>query len=137
MRYKVFGIAVACILILSFFAEDAYEIGYDDGWIAGYAELEQECKYAYEEGCDDGYDNGYDDGYDAGYDEGFDDGYTDGYGENEDELYFWRKSAVIVTTTGEKYHTYGCYHIEGRRYWIYNIELAKSKGYTACLDCVG
>ena len=54
-----------------------------------------------------------------------------------EELEFWRDSAVIVTLAGEKYHTYDCYHIDGRRYFIYNIELAKTKGYQPCLDCIG
>lgn len=52
------------------------------------------------------------------------------------EFNFWRNSAVIVTTTGEKYHTYGCPHIVDRKYWIYNKELAIHKGYEPCLDCI-
>jgi len=58
------------------------------------------------------------------------------YDELLEECDFWRDAAVIVTTTGSKYHTYDCYHTDGRRYYIYNIELAKAKGYTACLDCI-
>jgi hypothetical protein len=108
-------------------------------------EIERADEITYENAYKDGYDEGYEYGYydgdengrEEGYDEGYTDGYNDGYGEIEDELNFWRDSAVIVTTTGEKYHTYDCYHIDGRRYYIYNIELAKYKGYTACLDCIG
>ena len=54
----------------------------------------------------------------------------------ERELAFWDKSAVIVTESGKKYHHYGCYHLNGcSSIWIYNIEAAKSRGYTPCLDC--
>lgn len=52
-----------------------------------------------------------------------------------DEYVFWHKYAVIVTSTGSKYHTYGCSHVQGRTFWIYNIDAAKSKGYSPCLDC--
>lgn len=54
-----------------------------------------------------------------------------------EELSFWQESAVIVTTEGKKYHHYGCGHIEGRDYYIYNIENAEAMGYTPCLDCCG
>ena len=56
---------------------------------------------------------------------------------NSEELEFWQESAVIVTTDGKKYHHYGCGHIEGRDYYIYNIEKAEAMGYTPCLDCCG
>lgn len=52
-----------------------------------------------------------------------------------DECAFWHTYAVIVTSTGSKYHTYGCSHLGDNPFWIYNIDLAKSKGYVACLDC--
>ncbi|MCI5678676.1 MAG: hypothetical protein MR278_01635 [Bacteroidales bacterium] len=52
-----------------------------------------------------------------------------------DEYEFYHKYAVIVTETGYRYHSYGCPHIEGRSFWIYNIAAAKSEGYTPCLDC--
>lgn len=51
------------------------------------------------------------------------------------ELSFWRESAVIVTRTGEKYHTYGCQYIRGRDIWIYNIEAAEGRGYEPCSVC--
>ncbi len=54
------------------------------------------------------------------------------------ELYFWDNYAVIVTEAGSKYHRYGCYHLDDcKSFWIYNIEAAKSRGYTPCLDCCG
>ena len=51
------------------------------------------------------------------------------------EFDFFRRQAAIVTTQGNRYHHYGCQHISNRRYYIYNIEAAKSRGYTPCLDC--
>lgn len=55
----------------------------------------------------------------------------------EDEYEFYHNYAVIVTESGTKYHRYGCYHIENKSFYIYNIENAKSHGYTACKDCFG
>lgn len=55
--------------------------------------------------------------------------------ELDPEVMFWRNYAVIVTSTGDKYHTYGCSHINEQMFWIYNIDAAKSKGYFPCLDC--
>lgn len=51
------------------------------------------------------------------------------------ELNFWEDHAVICTTEGKKYHHYGCGHLDGRSIYIFNIEYAKSLGYTPCLDC--
>lgn len=53
----------------------------------------------------------------------------------QSELNFWENSAVIVTQYGEKYHTYGCQYVEGRTYWIYNVEAAISRGYEPCSVC--
>ena len=53
----------------------------------------------------------------------------------KEELDFWQNYAVIVTEYGEKYHTYGCQYIEGKTFWIYNIDAAKSKGYEPCSVC--
>lgn len=55
----------------------------------------------------------------------------------DDEYNFFHERAVIVTTEGEKYHEYGCYHIRNRRFLIFNTENAIHKGYTPCLDCIG
>lgn len=55
----------------------------------------------------------------------------------EDEYDFYHDHAVVVTVAGEKYHRYGCYHTNGSRFYIYNIENAIYKGYEACLDCIG
>lgn len=51
-----------------------------------------------------------------------------------DEYNFYHNSAVIVTESGYRYHTYDCYHWD-YPIWIYNVEAAKSRGYTPCLDC--
>lgn len=53
----------------------------------------------------------------------------------QSELNFWENSAVIVTQYGEKYHTYGCQYVEGKAYWIYNVEAAIDYGYTPCSAC--
>lgn len=51
------------------------------------------------------------------------------------ELQFWENNAVIVTTTGTKYHTYGCFHLGDNPFYIYNKEAAIVRGYTPCMDC--
>ena len=56
---------------------------------------------------------------------------------NSEELDFWQQYAVIVTREGKKYHHYGCGHIEGRDFYILNIDEAEAEGYTPCLDCCG
>lgn len=56
-------------------------------------------------------------------------------GNKNIELMFWDKYAVICTTEGYKYHRYGCGHLEGRTFYIYNIDKAIALGYTPCLDC--
>lgn len=55
----------------------------------------------------------------------------------DDEYNFFHEHAVIVTTAGEKYHEYGCYHIRNRSFYIFNTENAIHRGYTPCLDCIG
>lgn len=51
------------------------------------------------------------------------------------ELAFWESLAVIVTTSGNKYHSHGCYHLNDSNFFIFNVNLAESYGYTPCLDC--
>ena len=104
--------------------------------------------YAIENSYTDGYVNGYNNGKNTGYNQGFEsgksEGYTNGYNkgytyyeEIKDEYLFFHRYAVITTTTGKKYHRYGCYHIKGRSFYIFNIEAAEGRGYTPCLDCYG
>lgn len=50
-------------------------------------------------------------------------------------LSFYENNAVFVTETGTKYHKASCYHISGKNFYIYNVEAAKWRGYTACADC--
>ena len=61
--------------------------------------------------------------------------YKDFYYRCVEERAFWMHHAVIVTSVGEKYHTYNCPHIEDRSFWIYNVEQAIARGYSPCLDC--
>lgn len=49
------------------------------------------------------------------------------------ELSFWRDYAVIIVD-GE-YHTYGCDHLNGSRFFILNLNMAKDLGYEPCPDC--
>lgn len=97
---------------------------------------------AYNKGNSEGYNNGHSIGYDAGYDAGYDVGHDDGYEEGnrtykkiKNEYRFYRNNIVLVTTTGKKYHRYECHHINDRTIYIYEIDDAKAKGYTSCLDC--
>lgn len=57
------------------------------------------------------------------------------YNQIYPEYKFWHDYAVIVTTTGSKYHTYSCPHVKDRPFYILNVENAISQGYTPCLDC--
>lgn len=102
---------------------------------ASMEELEYEASRAYDNGYEAGRDFGYDEGAYAGYDAGYKEGYSDGYSVNLEEHVFFRTGACIVTTSGSKYHHWGCYHIDGSRYYIYNVELAESYGYDPCADC--
>lgn len=49
---------------------------------------------------------------------------------------FFDNNVGIVTSSGEKYHTYSCHHWKySDEIYIYNIELAEYYGYEPCLDC--
>lgn len=53
-----------------------------------------------------------------------------------EQCIFFDDYAGIITTTGNKYHTYECQHWDnGNPFYIYNIDLAIAKGYEPCLDC--
>ena len=125
MRNKKLYIILCIVLLLSLtsvaviYHRNAIEEAYNEGENIGYVE-----------GKSIGYDNGKKVGYNEGYSKGY--GY---YERVEDEYQFFHEYAVIVTTTGKKYHRYDCYHINNRRFYIYNIENAKAQGYTPCLDC--
>ena len=98
-------------------------------------QLEEQYHDRYEEGYDEGYDAGRDDAYSTGYEDGETDCRSAIVSAYSGEFCFFRNYACIVTEKGSRYHHYGCYHILGREYYIYNIELAEYKGYTPCLDC--
>lgn len=112
------------------------------------SELESELETVRDEAYREGYNEGEQSGHDIGYENGYVAGCKDVEAATEslvskglyyegiaDEHFFFRTSVCIVTTTGEKYHHHGCYHIEDQPYWVYNIELAEAKGYLPCLDC--
>lgn len=61
--------------------------------------------------------------------------YQNNLGAISDEYHFYHDHAVIVTESGSRYHSYGCYHLNYDSFWIYNFEAAKSEGYTPCKDC--
>lgn len=64
------------------------------------------------------------------------DKYFDYIYNTSSEFFFFRRCAAIVTSAaGEKYHHFDCYHWKGSNFYIYNIENAEHKGYTACADC--
>lgn len=113
MIYVIFRIVIMCIVIVLLFT-------YHDNEITNSYET--------------GYSNGYNSGENNGYNEGYKDGTKD-YQNLKEKYDFYYNNAVIVTTTGNKYHRCDCYHVRNCSYYIYNIELAKGKGYTPCLDC--
>ena len=96
---------------------------------------EAEGQKLWDAACIVGREEGYDDGYSDGLAAGYSDGYSDGEKANLEELTFYRDNAVLVTLGGDRYHRWGCYHISGRRYLIYNVGLAELRGYTPCRDC--
>ena len=105
--------------------------------------MEDQYRDRYEEVYADAESTAYESGYDAGCKDGYSTGYADGDAAGRsailsayyDELRFFRNGACIVTEEGYRYHHYGCHHIAGREYWIYNTELAEYKGYSPCIDC--
>lgn len=112
ISFVVLFVIVACSL-------QSYHAGVDKGMLSA--------EGRYQDGMEVGYENGYDAGYDAGR--------SSCEQETSEELSFYRNNAVLVTLGGERYHHWGCYHLNGRQYLIYNIELAEIRGYTPCLDC--
>ena len=61
--------------------------------------------------------------------------YQNNLGAISDEYHFYHDHAVIVTESGSRYHSYGCYHLNYDSFWIYTVEAAKVEGYTPCKDC--
>lgn len=48
---------------------------------------------------------------------------------------FWNERYVIVTPTGEKYHEYGCYALDGSELLTYSKVEAERRGYEQCRIC--
>lgn len=61
--------------------------------------------------------------------------YKEKFLEIEDEYNFYHKNAVVVTSTGSKYHKFSCSHVANRQILIYDIATALVEGYTPCYDC--
>lgn len=111
--------------------------------LAGCGDIETKADRASEKSA--AYESAYEEGYEAGYDQGRSDGrneiegeiageYTD-YENLKNIADFFSDFAVIATPEGNRYHTYDCYHWDGRDFYIFNVEYAVQKGYTPCLDC--
>lgn len=125
-----YQLAVAILLFFSIF----FAIKYFSA--SGHAdELSAASEARYHEGYEAGYQDAGDTSYESGYEEGRQHGVAEGYNLLYEEASFFRENACFVTLGGNCYHHYGCPHISGSEYWIYNVELAESKGYTPCLDC--
>lgn len=134
--------AVFILIVLAVYA--VVKIGWSKAEIEKLqAQLEEQYHDGYEEGYADAEAAAYENGYNAGCEDGYSTGYSEGDADGRSailsayykELRFFRNGACIVTEEGYRYHHYGCYHIAGREYWIYNTELAEYKGYSPCLDC--
>ncbi len=54
------------------------------------------------------------------------------------EADFWSERGVLVTKSGEKYHTYGCSALrEDTELTVLDVQTAAERGYTPCSLCVG
>ena len=146
VRRDVVGYQFAVLVFVALAVYAVVEIGWSKTEIEKLqAQLEVQYHDGYEEGYIDAESTAYENGYDAGCKDGYSTGYADGDADGRSailsayyrELRFFRNGACIVTGEGYRYHHYGCYHIAGREYWIYNTELAEYKGYSPCLDCWG
>lgn len=64
------------------------------------------------------------------------------YMQNKQESGEWKgefndlaRRIGFVLETGEKYHCVDCYMLEGKSYWIYNVEACEGMGYEPCKHC--
>lgn len=53
------------------------------------------------------------------------------------EYEFFHEYAVVCSRADSYYHRYNCSHCDLNGFWIYNIDSAKSMGFTACPYCFG
>lgn len=125
-------IVVLSLLLVLYLLFSMHSSGYASGLEEGRAES---WDLGYEAGYDAGREAGYENGAAAGYESGYGDGWDGAEDNYAQEYRFFRERSCIVTEEGYRYHHYGCYHIDGRDFWIYNVELAEAKGYSPCLDC--
>lgn len=145
----VIGTVVAVILVFAITGihavlSDSYDSGFADGHAVGYDN-------GYADGEDDGYNQGdsqgyasgysmgYADGYDAGYPVGLEDGFRSGtYYAGYSDLYLDANNAaneiVYVTSTGSKYHKFGCSFLRYGYSLMYRVD-AILQGYTDCSLC--
>lgn len=61
--------------------------------------------------------------------------YQDKTAAMEDEFWFFRDYAAIITENNSAYHHYFCANWDKSSFMIYNIENAESYGYYPCPDC--
>lgn len=53
----------------------------------------------------------------------------------EQDLDWYMSNAVLVTDEGSRYHKSCCQYVDGRSFYIYNVENAKAQGYSKCKVC--
>lgn len=53
-----------------------------------------------------------------------------------DEYWFFKDYAVICSDMNKYYHTYECEDWDHSAFWIYNVDNAKTKEFTACPKCM-
>lgn len=132
--YQLGIVVLAVLALLSFIGSASSHSELEDARRT-ISELESEAARSY----DEGYEVGHNEGYDAavGYIFPVADGTIDALLPLVEESFFFHSGACVVTASGSgsRYHHYDCYHIADSSYYIYNVELAESLGYTPCLDC--
>lgn len=55
----------------------------------------------------------------------------------ESELDWYMSNAVLVTDEGSCYHKSCCQYVDGKSFYIYNVENARAQGYRKCKVCFG
>lgn len=112
------AIVLAFVVLTTFFViPEVRETAYNGGYRTGYDEAEAEQSKV------------------INYKTRLIEDFMDEKRKREEILGFYEQNAVICTTEGYRYHRYGCGHLQGHNYYIFNTEYAKSMGYTPCLDC--
>lgn len=132
--YQLGIVVLAALALLSFIGSASSRSELEDARRT-ISELESEAARSY----DEGYEVGHNEGYDAAVEYIFPvaDETINSLLPLMEESFFFHNSACVVTSSGSgsRYHHYNCYHLGDSSYYIYNVELAESLGYTPCLDC--